>query len=387
MKLDGIRVLDLSLFYPGPLLTQTMADHGAEVIDVEPPGGEHARHIGPAQDGISVWYRNMHRGKRSLCLDLKQDAGRELLLRLAETADVFVEGFRPGVVDRLGVGYQAIRAVNPKIVYCSISAFGQTGPLSKLPAHDMGIQALAGMLVLNQGQDGNPAAPSLPHSDIAAALFGLSGILMALLKAARTGEGDYLDIAMYDCLLACAPNIMGPVFAENRPNVPKQERLWGGNALYRLYRCADGEWLVLAGAEAKFANTLLTDLGRPDLIELASEPPGEAQQELRDFLDATFAAKPLDYWRDWLGARDLAWAPLLDLKQALASDHTAARGMLIKDAAGHPQLGPAIPFKNDPPRPNTDVARCGADNAALAAEAGFSDAAIRAMQESGALSG
>jgi len=387
MKLDGIRVLDLSLFYPGPLLTQTMADHGAEVIDVEPPGGEHARHIGPGFDGLSVWYRNMHRGKRSLCLDLKQDAGRDLLLRLAANADVFVEGFRPGVVDRLGVGYEAVRAVNPKIVYCSISAFGQTGPLAKLPAHDMGIQALAGMLLLNEGQDGNPAAPSLPHSDIAAALFGLSGVLMALLKAARTGEGDFIDISMYDCLLACAPNIMGPVFAEDRPNTPKQERIWGGNALYRLYRCADDHWLVLAGAEAKFARTLLTDLGRPDLIEAACGPPGAAQQAVRDFLDTAFASQPIAYWKDWLGQRDLAWAPLLDLKQALASDHTAARGMLIRDREGRPQLGPAIPFRNDPPRPNTAVAACGADNAALAAEGGFGSAEIEAMLQSGTLAG
>lgn len=385
MKLDGLRVIDLSLFYPGPLLSQTMADHGAEVIDVEPPGGEASRTIGPMFDGISVWYRNMHRGKRSLCLDLKQAQGRELLLRLAETADVVIEGFRPGVVDRLGVGYEAVAARNPKIVYCSISAFGQSGPLSDRPAHDMGVQALAGILALNQGRDGNPTAPSLPHSDISASLFGLSGILMALLAAQRTGTGDYLDIAMFDTLLACAPNIMGPALAENRPNEPKQERLWGGNALYRLYETADGQWLVLAGAEAKFAKTLLTDLGRPDLIAAACGPHGHGQQPVRDFLDAAFKQKTLAEWEAWLGARDLAWAPLLTLDKALASDHAAARGMLIQDADGRPQIGPALPFRNDPPSPDTRVPRTGADNEALAREAGFDDTAIAAMREQGAL--
>ena len=145
MKLDGLRVLDLSMFLPGPHLTMMMADHGADVIKVEPPAGEPVRNVGyKTDDGVSVWFRNTHRGKRSIVLDLKSDTGRSAFLKLAETADVFVEAFRPGVMDRLGIGYEELSARNPGIVYVSISAFGQTGPEAMRPAHDLAISSAGG---------------------------------------------------------------------------------------------------------------------------------------------------------------------------------------------------------------------------------------------------
>ena len=175
MKLDGLRVLDLSLFLPGPWLTQMMADHGAEVIKVEPPGGEPVRDVGyRTADGVSVWFRNTHRNKKSVVLDLKTDADRETLLALAESADVFVEAFRPGVVDRLGIGPATVRARNPRIVYASIAAFGQTGPEAKRPAHDLAIQALSGTLSLNLGSEGQPANPGTPVADITGSMVALA---------------------------------------------------------------------------------------------------------------------------------------------------------------------------------------------------------------------
>ncbi len=147
MKLEGIRVLDLSQFLPGPHLTMMMADHGAEVIKIEPPGGEPVRQVGLRQNGHSVWFRNTHRNKRCIALNLKRQEAVEIVLRLARDTDVFVEAFRPGVMQRLGLGYEALRAVNPRIVYCSISAYGQTGPNSQKPAHDLSIQAESGVLV------------------------------------------------------------------------------------------------------------------------------------------------------------------------------------------------------------------------------------------------
>ena len=181
MKLEGIHVVDLSLFLPGPAMTQAMADHGAEVIKVEPPGGEPNREIGLKRDGVSVFFANTHRGKRSLVLDLKTAAGVEALLRLAETADVLVESFRPGVVERLGVGYRAVAARNPRIVYVSISAYGQSGPYRERPAHDLAVQAMSGVLSVNLGGDGRPAMPGLPAADMLAAGNALAGVLMALL--------------------------------------------------------------------------------------------------------------------------------------------------------------------------------------------------------------
>ena len=168
MKLEGIRVVDLSLFLPGPLLSQTMADHGAEVIKVEPPDGEPNREFGPREGEFSVYFRNTHRGKKSLCLNLKDPAAREALLKLCETADVFIEAFRPGVAARLGVGYATVSARNPRIVYCSISAFGQYGPYRDHPAHDLATEALAGVVSVNQGANGEPVMPHMPVADITA---------------------------------------------------------------------------------------------------------------------------------------------------------------------------------------------------------------------------
>ena len=211
MKLEGIRVIDLSLFLPGPAMTQVMADHGAEVIKVEPlPGGEPNRAIGAMRDGVSVYFANTHRGKKSLALNLKTAEGVEALLRLAETADVFVEAFRPGVVDRLGVGYQAVAARNPGIVYASISAYGQSGPYAHRPAHDLAVEAMAGVLSVNLGWDDRPWNPGLAAGDMLAANIALAGVLMALLRREQTGRGDYVDVAMMDALIASMPNNYGP---------------------------------------------------------------------------------------------------------------------------------------------------------------------------------
>ena len=214
MKLAGIRVLDLSQFLPGPHLTMTMADHGADVIMVEPRNGigEPVRAMGTrAPDGMAVWFRNIARGKRSIALDLKDKNDLETFMKLADEADVIVEAFRPGVVARLGIGYDAVAARNRRIVYCSISAFGQNGPLRDKPSHDLGVQALAGTLDLSRGfADNKPNMPNLVAADMASSLTALSAILMALLARERTGRGEYIDIAMYDSLIAWTVKVCVP---------------------------------------------------------------------------------------------------------------------------------------------------------------------------------
>ena len=162
MKLEGMRVLDLSLFLPGPHLTMMMADHGAEVVKVEPPSGEPVREVGLKQAGVSTWFRNTHRGKRCIVLDLKSEAGKAAFARLVEWADVVVEAFRPGVAARLGIDYARCKAINPKIVYCAISAYGQTGPQVARPAHDLAMQADSGVVSLNRAPDGAAASPHMP---------------------------------------------------------------------------------------------------------------------------------------------------------------------------------------------------------------------------------
>ena len=349
MKLEGVKVLDLSLFLPGPMLTLMMADHGADVIKIEPPGeGEPTRHIGYAKNGASVWFRNTHRGKRAVQLDMKSAEGLAFFMRLAAEADVIVEAFRPGVADRLGVGYQAVRAINPGVVYCAVSAFGQDGPYRDRPAHDVSVQALAGVVSLNEGQDGKPAMPHMPVADALSSLTALSGVLMALLRRQTTGEGDYLDVSMYDSTLAWTPNVTGKVFATGEANSPKDERSWGGAAMYNLYECADGQWITLGGSELKFARNLLTALERPDLIAVAAEAPGPKQAPLRDFLAATFKQKPRAEWEIWFAGLDVCFAPVRTLKEAFDDPATEARGMMARDAEGSEIVGTPIRFLREP---------------------------------------
>jgi crotonobetainyl-CoA:carnitine CoA-transferase CaiB-like acyl-CoA transferase len=362
MKLDGVRVLDLSLFLPGPYLTQMMADHGAEVIKVEPPTGEPVRNVGyRTRDGVAVWFRNTHRNKKSVVLNLKDDADRNALLTLAETADVFVEAFRPGVVSRLGVGPDIVRARNPRIVYASIAAFGQTGPEHQRPAHDLAIQALAGTLSLNLGADGEPANPGLPVADVTGSMLALTGILMALYRREKTGRGDYLDVSMMDSLMSWLPNVTGPVFAEDRAPVVPHERSFGGYAFFTTYRTSDAKHIALGGVERKFVVNMLTALGRPDLIEIATGPPGPAQAPVKAFLKETFAAKTRAEWEAFFATQDVCAAPVLDLHEAFHSDHAKAREMMVRDDAGNLHIGLPIKFADEPGRLIPDLPELGED--------------------------
>src|ERR1700755_2232101 len=228
MKLEGIRVIDLSVFLPGRFWRRATADHGAKVTKVGQPGeGDPGRHIGLSDGPSAVFFRNLNRGKKSVVVDLKDAAQREALLALCETADVFVESFRPGAVDRLGVGYDTLRARTPRIVYCAISAFGQDSTWRGRPAHDLALEAESGLVSMTLGGDGKPAMPGIPIADVLAGLQGLSGGLMALLRREKTGVGDYIDISMHDVTVGGMLNILGPAFAEDRQPIAAHEPTTG----------------------------------------------------------------------------------------------------------------------------------------------------------------
>jgi crotonobetainyl-CoA:carnitine CoA-transferase CaiB-like acyl-CoA transferase len=347
VKLSGLKVLDLSQFLPAPMLAMMLADHGAEVIVVEPPGpGQPTRMIGDALNGQSVYFRNTQRGKRSIQLDLKAPDDLALALKLATEADVVVESFRPGVADRLGLGYAAVSALNPRVVYCSLSAFGQAGRYAQRPAHDLAIQALAGVIEPARGSP--PARPIMLTADALAAVTGLSGVLMALIGRERTGRGDHLDISMFDSLLAWTGPFTGTLFAKGEAPDAASSRYWGGAALYGLYETADGRRLAFGGSEAKFAENLLTALGRPDLIAAARTQPGDGQGPVRDFLAAEIRRRTLAEWEAFLGPLDVCWAPVRTLAEAFADPFLAERGMLDDDEAGSPFIGTPIRFANEP---------------------------------------
>ncbi len=357
-KLSGIKVVDLSLFLPGPMLTVMMADQGAEVVKVEPAAGDPARDMAPFEAGQSVWFRNLNRGKRAVTLDLKTDAGRAALWALVDDADVFVEGFRPGVMKRLGFDYAAVAARNPRIVYASISAFGQAGALSDHPAHDLAVQALAGFLSVNDTADGPPAVPGVPAADVAAGLTGLSAVLMALLGRERSGRGDYVDVAMFDSLLPWCSHIAGSAIAGGAAPRSQEQRSLGGAGFYNVYRTADGRHVALGGRELKFVRNLLEALGRPDLIALGEADAGTPQAPLIAFLTETFATRSRDEWEAWFHDKDVAFAPVLDFAEALAQPNVAERGLLVEADGAH-HIAPAIRFAGEPawsPQPAPDRA-------------------------------
>jgi crotonobetainyl-CoA:carnitine CoA-transferase CaiB-like acyl-CoA transferase len=388
MKLEGIRVIDLSLFLPGPLATQFMADHGAEVIKVESlQEGEPNREIGAKRDGVSVYFANTHRGKKSLALNLKEPDGVEVLLRLAERSDVLIEAFRPGVVDRLGIGYAQVSRRAPRIVYASIAAFGQSGPYRDLAAHDLATEAMTGVLSLNRGGDGKPALPALANADMLASMMTLSGILMALLRRKETDRGDFLDMAMADCLLACLPNNMGIAMTERRQPDLKSERALGGNALYGIYETKDADFVVLAGQELKFAKNLLEPLGRPDLVELCKLPPGPGQDPVRAFLRETFRARTKAEWVEWFKGRDVAFAPVRTLPEALEDAHFKARGMVLKDARGWDHLGVPIAFRDEPGKPDFEPPAHGQHSREVLRTLGYSEADIERLASRGVVKG
>jgi crotonobetainyl-CoA:carnitine CoA-transferase CaiB-like acyl-CoA transferase len=366
MKLQGIRVLDLSSFIPGPYLTMALADHGAEVIKVESPDGDPTRQIGLCDGPDTVYFRNFNRGKRSVVCDLKQKADREAFLALADTADIVVESNRPGVAKRLGVDYEAIAARNPRIIYCSITAFGQAGPLAQRPEHELGLEAMTGVLASNVGVDGAIAMPAVPWGDYLAGLQGLAAVLMALHARQATGRGDHIDISMQEALLSATANVLAPVFAEKRQPNPAHERATGGAAFYRWYDTADGRQLALAGQEPKFVTALLGELGRLDLAPLCREP-GPHQHAVVALLRETFGAMTLSEAGELLDRLELCWGPVRTYPEALEDEQLAFRNFVLTDEQGRRHLASPIRFRDQPGRVGLQAPQLGADRVLLAA--------------------
>jgi crotonobetainyl-CoA:carnitine CoA-transferase CaiB-like acyl-CoA transferase len=385
MKLEGVRVVDLSLFLPGPTVTQLMADHGADVIKVESVHeGEPNRQIGQRRGHETVYFTATHRGKRSLTLNLKEPRGLKIFFELVSTADVVLESFRPGVVKRLGIDFEAVRAVRPDVVYASISAYGQQGPLVARPAHDLAVEAMCGLLSNNVDGDGVPCLPGLPSGDMLAATLTLSGILMALLRRKETGQGDYLDVAMMDAIFSCMPNSVGAVFADKTPPVPSEERIWGGAAMYRIYKTADDQHIVLGGSEIKFARNLLTALGREDLIPICERPPGR-QREVIEFFNNIFPTRTRDAWERFFDQLDVCFAPVNDLRTGFDLEQTRAREMVLEDADGREHIGTPLKFREEPGRVNFEAPKLGAQTAELLVELGYTTKDVAALRDAGVI--
>lgn len=374
MKLEGITVLDLSLFLPGPAATQMMADHGARVIKVENPGAPEPTRSAQAfpwqQGGETVMFRNTQRGKESIALDLKSEAGKAALTALIKSADVLVEAFRPGVISRLGFGPEVVHGLNPRLVMCSISAFGQSGPWRDRPAHDTATVAASGVLSLTRSpeDDSGPAIIGVAISDMLSSWSALSGILMALLRRETTGRGDYLDVSMHEAVLAASPNILGPVFAGDQAPERLQERTHGGGAMLNIYRTADDRFLALGGGEHKFVKALFEGLARPEFIAPVTGPAGSAHEPAINFLRATFRGRTLAEWQEWFEGRDICWSPVLDLQEAWSADHVWARDMRWRDQDGNDHIGTPLKFQQEPGQLEAKLPNLGEHTAEIVAD-------------------
>ena len=343
--LEGVRVLDLTRLLPGGFCTLLLADMGADVLKVEDTGtGDYIRWMPPYYGGeeqqregtASAYFLALNRNKRSLRLNLKDERGRDVLLRLVEDYDVVVESFRPGVMDRLGVGYEALRARNPRVIYCPISGYGQDGPLTARSGHDTNYLALNGLLGLTGRRGGPPIQSAGQIADLGGGgLMAAVGILAALHERERSGEGQVVDISMTDGALSWLAMVAARYFAEQRVPRRGEPELAGGIACYFPYETKDEKWVSLGALEPKFWQNWCNGAGRPDLIEKQFEhPDSEAGAEIA----AVFRERTRDEWTAFAGEHDCCLEPILDLDEVLDSELVRARGMVVE--LDQPGIGP-----------------------------------------------
>ncbi|MBI4569890.1 MAG: CoA transferase [Planctomycetes bacterium] len=367
--LVGVRVIDLTRLLPGPCAAMWLGDLGADVLKVEDTGaGDYLRwQQAPIAEGMSGAFALLNRNKRALSLDLKQPEGVELFLRLAASADVILEGFRPGVADRLGVGYEAVRRRRPEIVYAAITGYGQTGPYRDFPGHDVNYLGYAGAAALTGEAAGKPAVPGVQIADLAGgALFCCFAVVSALLARARTGRGQYLDVSMMDGVSALLPFSFGALFGGAARSardggvggagsaVPSRGRdtLDGGRACYDIYETRDGKYLTVGALEPKFWERLCDLVGLPDL-RAAYFAGKVSDQQARARLRETLLTRDRDDWLALLKEAGACVGPVLELDEAVNDPHANARGMFpslrLAGDVTIPQIAFPVKFSETPP--------------------------------------
>lgn len=350
--LTGIRILDLTRLLPGPWATMLLADLGAEVLKVENPEteGDPARHAQPryAANGHSqsVYFCSTNRNKRSVVLDLKGAAGRQSLLDLVRQADVVVESFRQGVAERLGIGYEQLREVNPKLIYCALTGYGQTGPLAQLAGHDLNIAGMSGLL--QRAVQDVPSMPNMLMGDYAGGTMVVVGVLSALVDRERHGRGAFIDVSMLDALVSWTTMQMcGPFAARVDPAQSGAIEGWGGNPRYGIYRTRDGGYVTASLLEKKYWDAFCRLQDREDLINPHETEAdrltahGARGASYREFLEALFLTKDRDTWADEMQAQSIPVCPVLSPDELHGTQQGKARGHFFD--MHNSQLGRPIP--------------------------------------------
>jgi formyl-CoA transferase len=389
--LAGLRVIDLTQAMAAPFCTMNLADMGADVIKVEPPIGEDMRRGSASRNGHSGTFLTINRSKRGITLDLKQPAGVEIMHRLVKTADVFVQNYRPGAATRLGVGYETLAALNPRLIYCSISGFGATGPYASRGGYDLIAQGMSGIISVTGDEDGPPAKAGVPLSDLAAGLFGAYGILCALEHRERTGEGQLVDTSLLEAAMALTVWEATEYWVTGRAPKPlgSAHRL---AAPYQALRASDG-WFTVGANNDKLFESFCRVIDRPDL---AADPRFAGVRERMRHRDAliaeierTTAKETRAHWLARLDRAGVPAGPINTYPEALADPHALARAMIVDLV--HPGAGPikalGVPVKlsDTPGAVDRAAPLLGQDNAAVLTELGYTEAERRTLKDNGVI--
>jgi len=327
--LDGVKVLDCTRYLPGPFATQILADFGAEVIKVEETAGELGRFLPPFIGGSGTRFCAVNRNKKSITIDLKSDQGREIFKKLASTADIIIEQFRPGVMEKMGLGYNALKESNEGLIYCSVTGYGLSGPWVNRAGHDINYLNTSGISALTAGRDGVPVMSSVQIADMAGgSLYAVIGILLALFHRSRSGTGQIVDISMMDGALSLLAYTVGEWCGKGSVPETGREFLTGGFAMYNTYRCGDGKYIGLGAIEGKFWSGFCTKIGRENYINFQYDI--SKQEEIIADVSSVMLERSRDEWVSFFADSDICFTPVLDLDEVSEHEQVKAREMLIR---------------------------------------------------------
>ena len=387
LALEGVRIIDLTRLLP---FTTLLADLGAEVIKVEEPTiGDHCRLVPPFIKGQSSYFMLIHRNKKSMTLNLKSEKGREIFYKLAERSDVIVENFRPGVVKRFGVDYESIKKVNPKIVYCSISGYGQDGPYRNLSGHDINYIGIAGILGLTGYRDGPPIVPGSQIADLGGGCsLATIAILVALIAREKTGEGQYIDVSMTDGAVSWLTIPASYYFAEKEPPERSVLPVLGGFPCYSVYECRDGKYISIGCLEEHFWVNLYRALGKEEHVRSQWMVGEERARIFSEFKDI-FRTKTRDEWFEILAKADVCAAPVYSLDEVFNDAHVLHRKMVIETE--HPiagkikLLGIPIRFSETPGEIRIPAPRLGQQTEEILSWLGYTEKEMNEMRRLGVI--
>jgi crotonobetainyl-CoA:carnitine CoA-transferase CaiB-like acyl-CoA transferase len=384
--LQGIKVLDLTQLLPGPYAGMILADFGAEVIKIEQPGkGDPYRSYQPHKAGVGYRHIILNRNKKSLTLNLKTAEGKEIFHKLAKEADVIIEGFRPGVMARLGADYETVKAINPRIIYCSLTGFGQTGPYRLEPGHDLNYISLAGITSLTGEKNGKPQIPGIQIADMTGGLMAAMGISLALNSRYISGQGQYIDISLFNAALGMLPSDASMYFGSGKVTQRGESRLIGSCPNYNIYRTKDGRHLAIGANEHKFWENLCKVIGREDLMAVFAELEGNT--EVFAILEETFAAKTLAEWKVLLDGKETCVTPVNTLDETFDDPQVKASEMVLEltdeKLGKYRQLGIPIKLCGTPGSLKTKAPELGEHTAELLKKMGYSEEKVQEYKTNG----